>query len=90
MTMLWLIGGEELLIPNVAIEGKATQSSTHMHHGKIALEAQYAIDGNFSTDLRSGARFAHTLEDPGAWWQVDLKYEFEIKKVAVTTRKHSK
>ena len=89
MATLWLIGGQELLVPNVAIEGEATQSSTHMHHGSIPLNAQYAIDGNFSTNLRSGARFAHTNVDACAWWQVDLKNEFEIIKVAVTTRKHS-
>ena len=86
MAMFWLIGGIELLVPNVAIEGKATQSSTYVHLDSIALTAHYAIDGDFSTNLRSGDKFAHTNADFGAWWQVELKHEFEIKKLAVTTR----
>ena len=69
----------ELLVPNVAIQGKATQSSTYKHLDSIALTAHYAIDGDFSTNLRSGDKFAHTNADFGAWWQVELKHEFEIK-----------
>ena len=81
MVTFWLIGGQELIVPNVAIEGEATQSSTFKQH-----IADYAIDGrNCSLHHHD---FAHTNADPGAWWQVDLKNQFEIKKVAVTTRKH--
>ena len=95
-----LLGGVELLTPNVALNGEATQSSTH-HHTKPKTafsfddpdDAHYAIDGNFGTDMTNlGEKCAHTNEDPGAWWQVDgsMKYEFEITKVAVTTRKYGK
>ena len=71
------------------MRGEATQSSTY-HHSQFDDPdgAHYEIDGNFATAIHdSGARCAITHEDPGAWWQVDLKYEFQIMKVAVTTRK---
>ena len=82
MATFWLIGGQELIVPNVAIEGQATQSSTYKQH-----IADFAIDG-INCGVHHQYRFAHTNADPGAWWQVDLKNQFEIKKVAVTTRKH--
>ena len=87
-----LIGGVKLLTPNVALKGEATQiSSTKHDRFSDSDDAQYAIDGNFGTDvLGSGARCAITLKEHGAWWQVDLKYEFEITKVAITTRKYCK
>ena len=82
------------------MHGEATQSSSHHHRKGVDIndagfddpdEAHYAIDGNFGTDvLNFGDRCAHTSSDSGAWWQVDLKHEFEIIKVAVTTRKHCK
>ena len=86
--ILVLIGGVKLLTPNVALNGEATQSSSSKHDEFNDPDyAHYAIDGNFSTDLLgSGARCAVTNWGAGAWWQVDLKYEFEITKVAITTR----
>ena len=82
----------ELLTPNVALSGEATQSSSFKHDKfNDPDDAHYAIDGNFSTDvLWSGARCAITNWETGPWWQVDLKYEFEITKVAITTRKYCK
>ena len=95
--MFLLIG---LLFPNVALNKEATQSSNYHHiEGKDSSpigfddpdEAHYAIDENFGTDvLKLGDRCAITTQEAGAWWQVDLKYEFEIIKVAVTTRKRCK
>ena len=80
----------ELLTPNVALKGEATQSSSFKHDKFTdSDDAHYAIDGNFSTDMhQSGVRCAHTGNEFGAWWQVDLQNQFEIKKVAITTRKH--
>ena len=98
MAMLWLIGGQDLIIPNVAIEGQATQSSSY-HHSIHTIykyervfddpdDAHYAIDGILSTAMfQSGDRCAITNADPGAWWQVDLKHQFKIRKVALRTRK---
>ena len=85
------LGAEQLLIPNVAFTGKATQSSDYHHRDYFTDpdEAHYAIDGLFGTYITSSNdRCAHTQNEYGAWWQVDLKYEFEIRKVAVTTRKN--
>ena len=70
-----------MIIPNVAIGGEATQSSTYSLY-----IPQLAIVGNCR---ESQGGFACTNEEPGAWWQVDLKNQFEIKKVAVKTRKIS-
>ena len=54
-------------------------------------KADYAINGNFGTGIfDSSDRCAITEQEYGAWWQVDLKNEYEIKKVAVTTRKLGK
>ena len=92
--MFLLIG---LLFPNVALNKEATQSSNYHHIDDkdgthIGFddpdEAHYAVDGNFGTDEYLEDRCAITKADAGAWWQVDLKYKFEIIKVAVTTRKH--
>ena len=54
-------------------------------------KANYAIDGLFGTEfIDSGDRCAVTQKEYGAWWQVDLKHEYEIKRVVVTTRKIGK
>ena len=88
-----LIGELELLIPNIALNGNATQSSTfhHMDRFDEPDKASYAIDGKFGTGiLDSSDRCAVTQKEYGAWWQVDLQKEYEIKKVSVTTRKMGK
>ena len=84
--------GVELLTPNVALNGEATQSSNLKHFRFIDPDvANYAIDGKFDTDVDDlNARCALTHKETGPWWQVDLKDEYEISKVAATTRKHCK
>ena len=83
----------QLLIPNVALNGEATQSSSYHHtippnsdSFDDPDDAHYAVDGKFGTLLTSGDRCAITKADAGTWWQVNLKYQFKIEKVAVTTR----
>ena len=79
----------ELLIPNVALNGEATQSSNYfpMDGADINFndphEARYATDGKFGTDIDSGDSCAHTRYEFGAWRQVDLKYRFEIKQECI-------
>ena len=94
--MFLLIGS---LFPNVALNKEAKQSSNYHHiEGKDGVRigfddqdgAHCAVDENFGTDDHLGDRCAITKADVGAWWQVDLKYEFEIIKVAVTTGKYCK
>ena len=74
-----------MLNQNIAVYGEATQSSTYQHYGK-KLEANFAIDGVFDTEIDSNARCALTQWEQNPWWQVDLKAEYEIYKVALTTR----
>ena len=80
----------ELLLPNIALEGNATQSSSYKHVRQHDRDyAKYAIDGDFSTNLRQTGRCAHTKGDAGAWWQVEFTDVYRIQKVAITTRKRS-
>ena len=79
----------EVLSPNVALNGSATQITNHVYGHWSPDYASYAIDGNFSTDIHgAGHRCAITLDNMnGAWWQVDLRQLYTIEKVAITTRK---
>ena len=66
---------------NVALQGKASQSTTA--HGGVAGRA---IDGNKVGDFGSGGQ-THTQEnskDP--WWEVDLGSEMPIQNVVVYNR----
>ena len=74
----------ERLPNNVALKGVATQISTYNHSG-VLLEAFYANDGNFSTDIGKGDRCAITDSSFGAWWQVDLRNRYHVVKVSITT-----
>ena len=86
-----MLGEVEILSPNVALNGTATQITNFHHRSRFSDPdyALYAIDGNFSTDiLNSKARCAITLNNMvGAWWQVDLMNIYRVEKVALTTRK---
>ncbi len=83
-----MFSGFLILSPNVALNGTATQISTFDHYG--LLSAQFAIDGDFSTNLDDRIdRCAHTNQHYGAWWQVDLHVSYQIEKVAITTRRGS-
>ena len=80
----------EILSPNVALSGTATQVSSWKHaQFSDSDDAHYAIDGNFDTDVNAGARCVITRNNPRAWWKVDLIHEHRIEKVAVTTRRYS-
>ena len=84
-----LVGAVGELIPNVARNGFATQSSDYHHTTRFDDPdyAFYATDGDFSTELSRDARCAITLDNLGGnWWQVDLLTPYLIVKVAVTTR----
>ena len=82
------------LNPNVALEGKASQSRDHVSRGFSAspFVASYAIDGSFETSVTNGRGACAIAERaPPVWWQVDLLTVYEITKVAITGRKeHSK
>jgi len=66
---------------NVALKGKAKQSSTA--HGGVASRA---VDGNTNGNYSEGTS-THTLEgteDP--WWEVDLGREVPIERIVVWNR----
>jgi plastocyanin len=66
---------------NVALKGKATQSSTG--YGGVA---GHAIDGNTSGGYSEGTS-THTQEGTtNPWWEVDLGREYPIEKVVVWNR----
>ena len=65
-------------IDNIARHGIASQISNHSTNNT----ASNAIDGNFKDD-----RCAVTPKIGGAWWQVDLRTQFRIVAVSITTRK---
>jgi len=66
---------------NVALQGKASQSST-AHTGAAAR----GIDGNKSGTYGDGGQ-THTKEgEPNPWWQVDLGKEFPIESIVIYNR----
>ena len=66
---------------NVAPRGEAKQSSTYTD-----AIAQRAIDGNTAGEYAKGS-VAHTGEgDANPWWEVDLKSEVPIDRIAIWNR----
>ncbi len=79
------------LSPNIALNGIADQSTDH-HHTYLFSDpdsAQYAIDGDFNSDMyMQSGRCAQTEATAGAWWRLDLLTEYHVSAVAITTRKN--
>ena len=78
----------QLLNPNIARKGTATQISTYSRSTTSIDHAYHSIDGDFSTDISGGALCATTRSNAGAWWQVDLSVKSLIVNVSVTTRRN--
>lgn len=72
------VGGE-----NVAVRGKASQSST-----AFGGPASRANDGNTNGDFQ-GRSVTHTAEQDGPWWEVDLGAEQNLSRVVVWNRNDS-
>ncbi|XP_062421540.1 uncharacterized protein si:ch211-215k15.4 [Pungitius pungitius] len=67
---------------NVALRGKATQSTRLPH----ALSAAYnAIDGNHNSNFESGS-CSHTEKQTDPWWRVDLLHPYIITSIVITNR----
>ncbi|XP_077196910.1 uncharacterized protein LOC143838891 [Paroedura picta] len=69
------------LIPNVALGGTASQSSTL---NKLGV-AENAIDGSTSVNFMRRS-CTHTDLELNPWWTVDLKAEFSVSSVSLTNR----
>ena len=65
---------------NVASGGTATQSGTYAD-----AEAKRAIDGNTAGEYEKGS-VAHAAEGDDRWWEVDLKGDHPIERIAVWNR----
>ena len=75
------------LTPNVALRGRATQSSTRVNTNYAAspFVASHANDGNIEAAITiTHGACSHTNYTTSTWWQVDLLTVYEIHKVAVT------
>ncbi|XP_051263505.1 fucolectin-1-like [Dicentrarchus labrax] len=69
---------------NLALQGKATQSSLHHFLG----DASHAIDGNRASAWDQGSCI-HTNNDFNAWWRVDLGKTHKVFSVNVTSYRES-
>uniref|UniRef100_A0A3Q3GWB8 Si:ch211-215k15.4 n=1 Tax=Labrus bergylta TaxID=56723 RepID=A0A3Q3GWB8_9LABR len=67
---------------NVALRGKATQSTRHLHPWS---SADNAIDGNRDTNSGSGS-CTHTLVEANPWWRVDLLESYIVTSLVITNR----
>jgi hypothetical protein len=70
------------VVPNLALNRAATQSSTYLGH-----DAGLAVDGN--TDDEVAGSVTQTGLDSQAWWEVDLGTVADIKEVQVWNRTDS-
>ncbi|XP_063055656.1 uncharacterized protein LOC134449570 [Engraulis encrasicolus] len=66
---------------NVALKGKATQSSQFSR----LTHAENAIDGGLDTEYLSGS-CAHTRLQSDPWWRVDLMAVHRVESVTITNR----
>ncbi|CAC9437354.1 hypothetical protein [uncultured Gammaproteobacteria bacterium] len=69
---------------NLALGKHATQSSTFLYHSIVPV-AGYAVDGNTSGYFLNQST-THTQYEQGAWWQVDLGSQKNIKQIIIYNR----
>ncbi|KAM9310222.1 uncharacterized protein KZ484_026155 [Pholidichthys leucotaenia] len=67
---------------NVALRGKATQSSRYDHSRAAAYNA---IDGNRNTNFHD-ASCTHTNQDTNPWWRVDLLESYIVTSITIFNR----
>ncbi|VVM18578.1 hypothetical protein BSPWISOXPB_1629 [uncultured Gammaproteobacteria bacterium] len=68
---------------NLALGKPATESSTYTY--SIPVAASYAVDGNTDGKFLNGS-VTHTNYEQGAWWQVDLGGQKNIKQIIIYNR----
>lgn len=69
----------DTLMPNIALKGYATQSSTN-------LDAKYALDGNIDP-LQTDQSVSETLAQTNSWWQVLLPAGSKVRSINIWARK---
>ncbi|XP_043972212.1 fucolectin-1-like [Gambusia affinis] len=70
---------------NVALRGKATESSHYKGEWDGFVDAFKAIDGNRNWNLKKGS-CSHTDTESNPWWRVDLLDSYVVTQVIVTNR----
>uniref|UniRef100_A0A4W4FNV0 Fucolectin tachylectin-4 pentraxin-1 domain-containing protein n=1 Tax=Electrophorus electricus TaxID=8005 RepID=A0A4W4FNV0_ELEEL len=68
------------MLPNIALKGKATQSSTG-----YTGQAMFAVDGNSDTNYGHGT-CTHTVLEKDPWWRVELPHTYSVDMVTITNR----
>lgn len=82
VTVLFLSPLTRVSSANVALRGKAAQSSRYEH---IFSSASNAIDGYPESHFHIGS-CTHTNEDRNPWWKVDLLQPYVITSITITNR----
>ncbi|XP_078506112.1 fucolectin-like [Lissotriton helveticus] len=85
---LLLSMGSAFIGENVALSGRATQSSVLLKeiNGEDFLsDAINAVDGNQDPNFLHGS-CSHTNSDYNPWWRVDLLRPYRVNAIAITTR----
>ncbi|XP_064410081.1 fucolectin-like [Latimeria chalumnae] len=72
-------------LENVALRGKATQSSVFQGEGFHVGNAINGIDGNHNSNYNLGS-CTHTEFENNPWWRVDLLDEYRISRIVITNR----
>ncbi|KAJ8340852.1 hypothetical protein SKAU_G00331430 [Synaphobranchus kaupii] len=72
-------------LENVAVRGKASQSTLLRNGDRAYGHAGNANDGNRDSDFFH-ASCSHTHNDANPWWRVDLLEEYVIASVTITNR----
>ncbi|XP_027868790.1 fucolectin-3-like [Xiphophorus couchianus] len=70
---------------NVALRGKATESSHYKGEWDELVDAYKAIDGNRNSNLKKGS-CTYTDTESNPWWRVDLLDSYVVTQVIVTNR----
>ncbi|XP_077345302.1 fucolectin-like isoform X3 [Lithobates pipiens] len=83
---LWILCGVSAQYWNVALQGRATQSTilNHVQYGFLSA-AVNAIDGNSDPNFSHGS-CSHTDVELSPWWRVDLLKSYKIAYIKVTNR----
>nr|XP_006014319.2 PREDICTED: fucolectin-like [Latimeria chalumnae] len=72
-------------LENVAMRGKATQSTIYNEEGDNLGIAMNGIDGNHNSNYFLGS-CTHTAIENNPWWRVDLLDVYRISRIVITNR----
>ncbi|XP_075125454.1 fucolectin-like [Leptodactylus fuscus] len=88
IVLLWIVSDGASTDRNVALGGRATQSTilrdSVNHMGYMAM-AMNAIDGNQDSNYIHGS-CTHTHQELSPWWRVDLLRSYRISHISITNR----